>query len=230
MGFGTLFFGYFLLLNNVAYCGFTDPIAALILLMGFYKLTGVNRYFRYSVALSMGFAVFSFGELAFSAVEIFMPTASLLSVAAYVSMARSAIVALLTALMLRGIWDVAEEVELTPLAKKSRAMIPVSVTAYALMILMDAPSLVGGLPSPALAVLSLIVVLGIPTVVIINLTVIHGAYMMICMPDEESNRGEKKQSRFSFINEFRRRRAEREAEDMEYRIERAKMRKEKKSK
>ena len=45
MGFGTLFFGYFLLLN-ITYYSFTDLIAALIAAMGLYKLSSVNRPFK----------------------------------------------------------------------------------------------------------------------------------------------------------------------------------------
>ena len=51
MGFGTLFFGYFLILN-VTYYGFTDAIAAAVMLLGFYKLSTVNSYFKYAAYVS----------------------------------------------------------------------------------------------------------------------------------------------------------------------------------
>ena len=42
MGFGTLFIGYFLVLNLVNY-GATDLIAGIIMMMEFYKLRTVNK-------------------------------------------------------------------------------------------------------------------------------------------------------------------------------------------
>ena len=228
MGFGTLFFGYFLLINNVVYCGFTDPIAALIMLLGLYKLSSVNRYFRYAAYMAVGFAAFSLVELGLCATELFLPSAALLAYTPYVSMARSAVIAVLTATLLRGIWDVAEEVELDDLAKRAKTMVTVSAAAYAFLILMDTPLLISGLPTAVIAVLSLVAVLGIPVLVIVNLTVIHGAYMYICMPDEKT--GGEKRSRFAFVNEYRRRKAEKDAEYIEYAREKARKRREKKGK
>ena len=225
MGFGTLFFGYFLLINNVAYCGFSDPIAALVMLMGLYRLSSVNRYFKYSTYLATGFSVFSLFELVLSATELFFPTARILACLSYVSMARAAVIAVLTATLLTGIREVAKEVDLKALATRAARMSSVSLLAYSMLVLMDAPALLSRLPSPALAILTLAVVIGIPVVVIINLTVIHGAYMQICMPDEGAGK-EEKESRFAFVNEYRRRRAEKDAEYLEYRREKAKKRNE----
>ena len=56
MGFGTLFFGYFLLLN-IAYNTFTDLIAALIMAMGLNKLSTVNHPFKNGFIASVIFAV-----------------------------------------------------------------------------------------------------------------------------------------------------------------------------
>ena len=68
MGFGTLFIGYFLLLN-LTYYGFTDVIAASVMLLGLYKLSPVNKYFR-AAALSSGvFLAFSLGELGIAAID-----------------------------------------------------------------------------------------------------------------------------------------------------------------
>ena len=62
MGFGTLFIGYFLLLN-LTYYGFTDVIAASVMLLGLYKLSGVNKYFKAAAISSGALLVFSLGEL-----------------------------------------------------------------------------------------------------------------------------------------------------------------------
>ena len=47
MGFGTLFIGFFLLLN-VMDSSFTDLISALVMALAFYKLSFINRDFKYA--------------------------------------------------------------------------------------------------------------------------------------------------------------------------------------
>ena len=63
MGFGTLFIGYFLLLN-LTYYRFTDLIAALLMLLAFYKLREINRHFRVAIISSGLFAAIGAIELA----------------------------------------------------------------------------------------------------------------------------------------------------------------------
>ena len=48
MGFGTLFIGVFLLLN-LSFFGFTDLLSGVVMLMAFYKLRGINRYFKAAI-------------------------------------------------------------------------------------------------------------------------------------------------------------------------------------
>ena len=62
MGFGTLFIGYFLLLN-VTYYTFTDIIAALVMAMGLYKLSSVNRQFKGAFFSSIALAAIGLVEL-----------------------------------------------------------------------------------------------------------------------------------------------------------------------
>ena len=57
MGFGTLFIGYFLLLN-ITFYEFTDVIAGVIILFGLYKLMGNSRYFKLPCYFSISFAIF----------------------------------------------------------------------------------------------------------------------------------------------------------------------------
>lgn len=222
MGFGTLFFGYFLLLNNVSYFGFTDPIAAVVMLLGFYKLSGVNRYFRYSCLTAGVFSLFSVAELIFTALDLFAPSSALTAALPYLSMGRSVLIATLTVTMLEGIRQVAVEVELEGLPKRCRTMIPVTVAAYTLMILMDTPPLLSAMPKEMFAVLTMVILIGIPVTVIINLYSIFTAYARICMPDEAE--GKERASRFGFVNEYRRRKQEKDREYAEYKIGKAKAR------
>ena len=74
MGFGTLFIGYFLLLN-IAYYTFTDIISALVMAMGLYKLSSVNRGFGYAFYASIGFALIGAGELFLEMLSLIFPCA-----------------------------------------------------------------------------------------------------------------------------------------------------------
>ena len=54
MGFGTLFIGVFLLLN-LRYFGYTDILCGVIMLAAFYKLRGVNKFFKAAIFTSIAF-------------------------------------------------------------------------------------------------------------------------------------------------------------------------------
>ena len=128
MGFGTLFIGYFLLLN-LTYYGFTDVIAAAVMLLGLYRLAPVNKYFSYSVIASAVFLLFSFGEFGMSVYEMFYRPISSTTLISSMSVIRSLIIAALTVLMLKGIEEIAREVELEDMPRKAyRLAISTAVT------------------------------------------------------------------------------------------------------
>ena len=62
MGFGTLFVGYFFILN-FPYCAYTDALAALLMLYGLYKLSGINENFKRATYFTAVFALFGIAEL-----------------------------------------------------------------------------------------------------------------------------------------------------------------------
>ena len=66
MGFGTLFIGYFLLLN-LTYYGFTDLIAAAVLLLGLYRLSRINKHFLAASVVAVLFLIFGFAEFGIAA-------------------------------------------------------------------------------------------------------------------------------------------------------------------
>ena len=208
MGFGTLFIGYFLLLN-LTYYGFTDAIAAAIMLLGLYKLSGVNRFFKMATVASAVFLAFSLGELGIAVYEIFFKSISTTTLVSVMSIVRCAAIGVLTALMLKGIEDVAREVDIEDLPQKASRLAIISAVIYSLWIAFEAPLSFMGDFIPAL--LSLVIMLATIALIIVNLTVIYSCYMKICMPGDEDNSREKT-SRFEFVNEYRARKAEREAE------------------
>ena len=213
MGFGTLFIGYFLLLN-LTYYGITDIIAAAVMLLGLYKLSPINKYFRYSVIASIVFLVFSLSEFGVAIYEMFFSPISSQPLISFFSVVRCMVVATLSMLILKGIEFVAKEVELEDLAKKASRMLVATAVTYSLWIVLEAPVI----DSYILAVLSVITILATIALLIVNLSIIYSSYMKICMPGDESN-DKQKPSRFAFVNEYRARKEERYKETAEKRAE-----------
>ena len=209
MGFGTLFFGYFLILN-VTYYGFTDAIAAAVMLLGFYKLSTVNSYFKYAAYVSGGFTLFGLAELCVNVVLLFSPTNALSSTTQILAMSRSLIVCLLTMLMLAGIKSISAEVELEKVPERAKYMMVLTPIIYGICILLEAEWIINSLPPIAAPILALIAIFGALTIALLNLILIHTCYARICMPEDEDN-SRPKPSRFAFVNEYRRRKEEKEA-------------------
>lgn len=220
MGFGTLFIGYFLLLN-LTYYGFTDVIAASVMLLGLYKLSGVNKYFKASAISSGALLVFSLGELGVAVYEMFIGAINSPALVSVMCIVRCLIIGALTVLMLKGIEDVSREVDIENLPAKASRLTVATVVIYALWIILEAP--LSFIDDYVLAVLSLVTILATLALIIINLTLIYTCYMKICMPgDEDITRD--KPSRFAFVNEYRAKKAEREEELARERAERMKKR------
>ena len=218
MGFGTLFIGYFLLLN-LTYYGFTDVIAASVMLLGLDKLSPVNKYFK-AAAVSTGvFLLFSLGEFGIAAYEMFISAIGSPMLVSVMCILRCLVVGALTVMMLKGIEAVAREVDIENLPEKASRLTIVTIVTYAMWIILEAP--LSFIDNYVLAVLSLITILATLGLLIINLTVIYTCYMKICMPGDEGVK-EDKPSRFAFVNEYRARKAERDEELAKERAERMK--------
>lgn len=220
MGFGTLFIGYFLLLN-IVYPGFTNLIAALIMLLGLYKLRSINKPFRIAFYICIGFAVFSAGDLVYSALTLFTESLSDETAIAYLSFFRHFIIAMLTLSMLNGIGEVAREVSLEKIPKRSYYLTVATTVLYVLNMVMDLPVLSSLFAPQVTVVLYAIAIFGTFLVIILNLYVIYTCYARIGMPGENNARADKP-SRFGFVNDYRRHKAEKEQEYAEYRMEKYK--------
>ncbi len=224
MGFGTLFIGYFLLLN-LTYYGFTDVISASVMLLGLYKLSPVNKYFKAATVCSGVLLAFAIGEFGVATYEMFFRQLNSPVFVSIMSIARCLAVGTLTFLILKGIESVSKEVEVEHLPTKASKLAIATVVIYTLWIVLEAP--LSFVDDYVLAVLSLLTILATIALLIINLSVIYSCYMMICMPGNE-NIAKEKPSRFEFVNEYRRRKAEREEELSKERAERMKKRLEEK--
>ena len=201
MGLGTLFIGYFLLLN-VTYFGYTDLLAGLIMLMGLYKLLTINKQFKNAFVCTSAFSVLGAAELVISLITTFMPLFKEEAILVYLTPARYVILLALSFFVMLGIRDVADEVGLKILSKKAGYYAYVSLIAFALAAIMDIPFLTF-ISAKGLAIISLLVLSFVFITIAIDLSVIYKAYMKICMPSDLVSNTEEKKSRFEFVNKFR---------------------------
>lgn len=226
MGFGTLFFGYFLLLN-ITYFSFTDLIASLVMAMGFYKLYNVNTYFKGALYTVFGLSAVGLAELVVEFYAMFSPSFNPEAVFAYTTIPRSVIIAVFTLFMLMGIESVADEVRLPSLAKRARLSMPFALIVYGISALLEIPYLEKIFPVGVLAALSVVTLISVLILTVINLTTIYSSYMKICMPDEVDNDVDKP-SRFGFVNKYREHTEKKQREYAEYKLEKLKKKNSKK--
>lgn len=214
---------------NITYYTFTDIIAAMVMLLGLYKLAGVSRHFVRPMYAAIGFSVFALGELVFGIIDLFS-SADMTVAVTYVAMAHSLALGVFTIFMLIGMRDICKQLDVEKIPLKCRTMIIWSSVLYATNILLQTPVLTDLLPPELSAALYIAVIAGMIIVVAVNLSIIYGCYMRICMPEDLVPKPEKP-SRFAFVNEYRRRNEEKqiaEAEALRRKFEEKMKRKKKK--
>ena len=217
MGFGTLFFGYFLLLN-ITYFTFTDLLAALIMAMGLYKLFEVNAQFKSAFYTAIIFSVIGLVEVVAGFITMFAPLVSLDTILDYTALVRYIVIAILTLFILQGIERVASEVGLTELASRAKISMPFSLGLYLVSALLSVPLYTTETVMIVLKVASAFAMLLTLIIVSANLVTIYRAYMRICMPEDVDNEAPDKPSRFEFINRHREHTEEKQKEYAEYRF------------
>ncbi len=222
MGFGNLFIGYFLLLN-ITYFGITDVIAASVMLLGLYKLSSVNKYFKASSICTAVFLAFSAVEFGIFAYRMFMGDANSEILTSVIGILRNALIYALSFTAIMGMKAVAQEVEVDKLPERcTRSIICISVI-YPLWMILSLP--LPFIPDLILTLLSMCVIASTIIVLILNLALIYTCYMKICMPGDESFKV--KPSRFAFVNEYRARKEKQAEEEQKQRIEKLKKRQKK---
>ncbi len=228
MGFGTLFIGYFLLLN-VTYFVYTDLISALVILMGLYKLSSVNSSFKIASYLAGAFSLFGLTELGITVYALFSPTFPLELVGSYITPLRYVVIAFMTFYILSGIRDVSEEVGLRKLMIKAKTYTPVCTAIILIAAIFDIPLLGDFIPDIALQVIAIFILLLLFILLCVNLSMIYSAYMKICMPEDRKEKEEKK-SKLGFVNKFREHEEEKRREYAEYKLEKLRKKNQKKRK
>ena len=227
MGFGILFIGYFLFLN-VIFPAYTDVLGAVIMLYGLYQLSRINRGFRLASIAAAVLTLFGLCELALEVLDAF----SVLSIGdglrSWLALGRHFLLCVTTLLALLGMQEVAGEVKLRRLEAKCRIAARATLAVYILNILMELSALGSFIPDIVLATAGVTALLMRFGVIIFNLTVIYSCYMRICMPGEKNV--PERESKFGFVNAFRRHEEEKQREYAEYRLNKIKQKQGKKKK
>ena len=180
MGFGTFFIGYFFLIN-ITHFFFTDAIAALVMLMGAYKLSRFNKAFRYGLIFTAVFAVFSLFSFTAEVMNTFGGSDSLATALQYAGMARQLLVFGITLSQLIGIALVAKEVEANRLALSTKILIPFNSIILVMAVLETPLTAIFGNAAGYIFAVALIAFV---IVIVANIVTIYKAYMQICMPED----------------------------------------------
>ena len=197
MGFGTLFIGYFFLINISNYA-YTDIISAMVMLLGLYKLSMVSKNFTYGSFSAIGFTCISFVELTFTFISMFGSFDWIEAFLPYLSSMRFAVIFMITYFILKGIGALAKEVKALSLFRTATASVPLS-SVFLIYAAFELPFF-SAIFGKYIAYIYFALLLSIVAFIISNLVTIYKAYMQICMPDEL--RKEKKPSKFEFMNKF----------------------------
>ena len=221
MGFGTLFFGYFLLLN-IYYYSFTDLVASLVMAIALQKLSTVNLPFKKAFYVSFVFGLVGAFELVLGFIDMFFPVLDVATIMPYIDIPRYIIVAILTLLIFSGIENVSQEVGLSLLAARARISMIFSLVVYFISSILSVPFTSDFIPVKVFATAGVIIQFTTFFIVCLNLYVIHKAYAKICMPEDNELDMEAAPSRFEFINRHREHTKQKQREYAEYKLEKMK--------
>ena len=197
MGFGTLFIGYFFLVN-ISYYAYTDIIAAMVMLLGLYKLSEFNKSFKYGSFAAIGFAVVSLAEISISFINILGSFDWTEAVSPYISSVRYTVIFMLSYFILKGIGAISEEVDARALAATAKASFPLSVI-YLVYAAFELP-FISAIFGSVVAYIFFALLIAVFAFTISNLVTIYKAYMQICMPEDQKRTT--KASKFEFMNKF----------------------------
>ena len=221
MGFGTLLFGYFMLLD-LPYQTLTNAVAASLMLFALYKLSYLNRGFRLASYSAMAFTVFALFEAVIEILSMFyIVKLENIAFAIVLNLLRNLFIGATTFLMLVGMRDVAYEVNLKRLSKKCDIFSKISFVIYAINLALLPDFSIIENQNVLYAVYFIYVCASIFTlfVIIMNLTLIYSCYNSICMPRDNTARAPvDTKSRFGFVNKFRAHEDEKRREYAEYRM------------
>ncbi len=196
MGFGTLFFGYFVMfafsLSQVYF--FADIIGAGITLYAFSKLSEYNRYFVAAMWGCLAFLLMCAVNAAALMFELYDPAGA---VAIVVNVAKTAAACAMHVPMFLGMRGISVGADAERLIRTSERNLVLTMVYYALYLLVLAASpLLGG----ATQYVSTVVYLYHIVCILLNIVLIYKCFGILCPADEDEN--EKKRSRFAIVNKI----------------------------
>lgn len=207
MGFGVLFIGYFLLLNVTNYT-FTDLCCGAILAFALSKLAPINKSFRFGMIAALAFTAIGAIEFVSEALIMLKIMQAPLS---FVFPVRTVATFATACLIMRGIFEVCEEVELKRVGEKTKRAIPFLCLNALINLFLGIPLFYSPIPSIVTAgIFTANLLLGIG-ITLYNLITIYTAYANICMPNQP-----KAHKKDGFLDRLERRQEERNREYMEY--------------
>ena len=225
MGFGSLFIGYAFLIN-ITYFGYTDLLSALVIMLGLYKLSEINKNFKISFIMTALFAIVGAAELFIYLYEMLFPAFNDEAFLLYVTPARYISIGIMSSFIMLGISDVANEVGLSELRKKAARKVPFCYAVFALSALIDLPFVGNVFDTKVLVIIAAVLLIAIVVLVCLNLFTIYSAYMRICMPEDLKEKPERKKGGIG--QKFREHEEMRSREYAEYKLNKMKSKKRKK--
>ena len=226
MGFGVLFFGYFLFIN-FAYYTYTDAIAAVLVWYAMTKLSGINKGFRNGSYFAAVLTVFGVGELAVSIFDAFGMLGDSTVIYSAMASVRYLLIGLTTILMLIGMREVAREVGLAVIAERTRRLTYTTAVVYAMNMLLEVGDIVKIIDIRILLYISVMMLFATLVLVCFNLSQIYACYAHICMPGQDTQKP--RESRFGFVNAFRAHEEEKKQEYVDYKLAKLKKKAEKRA-
>lgn len=196
MGFGTLFFGYFVMLafsiSQVYF--FADIVGAVITLYAFSKLSEYNRYF----VLAMGAGLCFLIPCAVNAAALMFDLYDMTGIAATVVNAIKAIsLCIMHIAMFLGIRGISAGADATRLVRTCERNFVLTMAYYVMYFVVLVASPVLG---EATQYISTVVYLYYVVCIFLNLVLIYKCFGILCPADEDEN--VKKRSRFAIVNKI----------------------------
>ncbi len=181
MGFGTLFLGYLILVNNIAFTGFTKIIAYLIMLLALLKLRPYNAPLKSAFISLIPLSLMGLVLLYLQATELLSLPVSPDAVT-YSSVIASVLELVFSFYLLKGLQALAKETGIYVLEVRAFRNRLFTVLYYLLFI-------VGQIPWEGNAVFfayySIVILLFGFAVMLLNAKLIYNCYMWICLEGEE---------------------------------------------
>ena len=213
MGFGTLFFGYFVMfafsLSSMYF--FADIIGAVITIFAFTKLAEYNKYFNRAMLAALIFTVFSAVNAANMMFDFYQAGEAASQLVSLMRSLFSAVMHVFMFLGARGIALGAGAEKLSKTAERNMAMILIYYVVYIIL------TVATGIREDIFQYMSMFAIIYWLVCFILNIVFIYKCFAILVPADENEN--VKKRSKFAFINKIDDKMDEFEKNRQEYRLE-----------